>query len=61
MEGKLNRLWTSALVLLLTAAMSAPCSAAQESAKETDDAGSAEISLRKTIGARQYMSKSMLC
>ena len=59
MEGKLNRLWTSALVLLLTAAVAAPLTAAQEGAQQTDDAGSAEISLRKTIGAREYQGKSV--
>jgi len=59
MEGKVNRLWTSALALLLTAATPALFASAQESAKETDDLGSAEISLRKTIGAREYMGENI--
>jgi hypothetical protein len=59
MENKMNRLWTRALVLLLMAAMPAPYTLAQESRKPIDDTGSAEISLRKSIGAREYKGKSI--
>lgn len=57
MESKVNWLWRSAVVLLLSALLPAPFGAAQESAKQTNVTGSAEISLRKTIGAREYKGK----
>ena len=59
MESKVNWLWRSAVVLLLSALLPAPLSAAQESAKQTDETGSAEISLRRAIGAREYKGKSI--
>lgn len=59
MESKVNWLWRSAVVLLLSAPLPAPLSAAQESAKQTNEAGSAEISLRRAIGAREYKGKTI--
>ena len=59
MESKVNWLWRSAVVLLLSALLPAPFSAAQESAKQTNEAGSAEISLRRAIGAREYKGKTI--
>ena len=59
MESKVNWLRSSAVVLLLSALSSAPFSAAQESAKQTNETGSAEISLRRAIGAREYKGKTI--
>ena len=59
MESKVNWLRRSAVVLLLSALSSAPLSAAQESAKQTNETGSAEISLRRAIGAREYKGKTI--
>ena len=59
MESKVNWLWRSAVVLLLSALLPAPFSAAQESAKQTNETGSAEISLRRAIGAREYKGKTI--
>ena len=59
MESKVNWLWRSAVVLLLSALISVPFSAAQESAKQTNETGSAEISLRRAIGAREYKGKTI--
>ena len=46
---------------ILLAALMLPAVAgfAQESAKPTSDAAAAEISLRKTIGAREYKGKTI--
>ena len=59
MESKVSWLWRSAVVLLLSALLPAPLSAAQESAQQTNEAGSAEISLRRAIGAREYKGKTI--
>jgi hypothetical protein len=59
MESKVSWLWRSAVVLLLLAPLPAPLSAAQESAQQTNEAGSAEISLRRAIGAREYKGKTI--
>ena len=59
MESKVSWLWRSAVVLLLSALLPAPFSAAQESAQQTNEAGSAEISLRRAIGAREYKGKTI--
>ena len=59
MESKVSWLWRSAVVLLLSAPLPAPLSAAQESAQQTNEAGSAEISLRRAIGAREYKGKTI--
>ncbi len=59
MESKVSWLWRSAVVLLLSAPLPAPFSAAQESAQQTNEAGSAEISLRRAIGAREYKGKTI--
>jgi hypothetical protein len=59
MESKVNWLWRSAVVLLLSALLPAPFSAAQESAKQTNETGSAEISLRRAIGAREYKGRTI--
>jgi hypothetical protein len=58
MEGKVNRFWTSALILPAAVIFAAPCSSGQEIAQGTDTA-SAEISLQKTIVARQYKGKDI--
>lgn len=59
MESKVNWLRRGVVVLLLSALLPGPFSAAQESAKQTDETGSAEISLRRAIGAREYKGKSI--
>ena len=59
MESKVSWLWRGAVVLLLSALLPAPLSAAQESAQQTNEAGSAEISLRRAIGAREYKGKTI--
>ena len=59
MEGKLNRPWTSALLLPAALLSALPLRAAQENAQPKSDSAAAEISLQKTIGARPYKGKSI--
>jgi hypothetical protein len=58
MEGKVNRRWASALLVPLVAAIT-PIAWAQQGINTADGTGSAEISLRKTIGAREYKGKTI--
>jgi hypothetical protein len=57
MESEVNWLWRRAVVLLLSVILPVPFSSAQENAQQTDGTGTAEISLRKNIGAREYKGK----
>jgi hypothetical protein len=57
MESKVNWFWRSAAVLLLSMILPAPFGSAQENAKQTEETSTAEISLRKTLGAREYKGK----
>src|SRR5688572_4509204 len=58
MEGKVDRFWIN-VVLLASVLLPASVGSAQESAKQTSDSASAEISLQKTIGVREYKGKSI--
>ncbi|HEY7556634.1 MAG TPA: LysM peptidoglycan-binding domain-containing protein [Candidatus Binatia bacterium] len=57
MESKVKRLWRSAMVLLLSMILPVPFGSTQENARQADETGTAEISLRKTVGAREYKGK----
>jgi hypothetical protein len=54
METKVKGLGTRALALLLATVIPVSAISAEENAKPSDGTGSAEINLRKTLGAREY-------
>jgi hypothetical protein len=58
MEGKVNWFRTGAL-LLAAVVLPEPFSAAQENAMQTHDSASAEISLRKSLGTREYKGQNI--
>ena len=59
MEGKMNWLFKIAMFQLVWLIVPGSFSSAQENAQEIHDGAAAEISLRKTIGAREYKGKNI--
>ena len=59
MEGKMNWLFKIAMFQLVWLIVPGSFSSAQENAQDIHDGAAAEISLRKTIGAREYKGKNI--